>query len=143
MRGTPRELRDVQEFLHKIESVSTRQVVLEAKILEVDAVRRHAGRHQLGSTSATRPGRPRCWAFQTGPQQGFGSNTFSSNTSLLNQPSTTVGLTPGSSDPISGAVTNTLGGAFAVAVTGANFATYIELWPPGNTRVLSARASRR
>jgi MSHA biogenesis protein MshL len=137
VRGTPRELRDVQEFLHRIESVSTRQVVLEAKILEVtlsDGMQAGINWAYLGHKGATTTS-----LTQTGPQQGFGSNTFSSNTDLLNQPSTTVSLTPGSSNPVSGAVTNTLGGAFAVAVNGANFASYIELLSTaGKTRVLSS-----
>ena len=137
VRGTPRELRDVQEFLHKIESISTRQVVLEAKILEVtlsDGMQTGINWSFLGHKGATTTS-----LNQTGPQQGFGSNTFSSGTSLLNQPSTTVSVTPGSSNPIAGTVTNTLGGAFAIAVDGANFASYIELLSTaGKTRVLSS-----
>jgi MSHA biogenesis protein MshL len=55
----------------------------------------------------------------------------------MNQPSNSVSLTPGS--PIAGAVTNTLGGAFALAVNATDFKAYIELLATaGKTRVLSS-----
>ncbi len=69
--------------------------------------------------------------FQTGPQQGFGSNN------LLAQPSTPVTLGPG--NPITSTVTNTLGGAFALALNTSSFNAYVELLSTqGKTRVLSS-----
>ena len=35
VRAKPRELRDVQQFLDKIQQIATRQVIIEAKIVEV------------------------------------------------------------------------------------------------------------
>ena len=59
----------------KIQSVSTRQVVLEAKILEVelsDGMQAGINWAYLGHNGATTIA-----GVQTGPQQGFGNNTFS------------------------------------------------------------------
>lgn len=129
IRATPRELRDAQEFLQRIQNVSTRQVVLEAKILEVEL----SDGMQAGINWAAlgRSGSRTFGGTQTGPQQGFGSNN------LLNQPSNSVNLTPGT--PIAGALTNTLGGAFALAVNATDFKAYIELLATaGKTRVLSS-----
>jgi len=129
VRALPRELRDVTEFLHTLQSVSTRQVVLEAKILEVEL----SDAFQAGINWAAigQNGNQTFSAFQTGPQNGFNS------TNLLNQPSQPITLSPGSAT--TSAVTNSLGGAFVLAVNTANFASYIELLgTQGKTRVLSS-----
>ncbi len=129
VRGSPRELREVTEFLGKIQSVATRQVVLEAKILEVELSSGfQAGINwaAIGHAANTTIG-----GFASGPQQGFGS------TDLLTQPSASVNVSPG--HPITSTVTNTLGSAFSLAVNSANFASYIELiGTQGKTRVLSS-----
>jgi MSHA biogenesis protein MshL len=129
IRATPRELRDAQDFLQRIQSISTRQVVLEAKILEVElSDGMQAG---INWAALAHHGSQTYGVAQTGPQQGFGNNN------LLNQPSNSVNLTPGT--PIAGAVTNTLGGAFALAVNATDFTAYIELLATaGKTRVLSS-----
>ncbi len=134
VRATPTELREVAQFLQKIQSVSTRQVVLEAKILEVElsdafqtgvnwaAIGRHGGQTFSG--------------IATGPQTGFASTTLQTN-NLLGQPSVPITVGPG--NPITSTVTNTLGGAFALAVNTADFSSYIELLSTqGKTRVLSS-----
>jgi MSHA biogenesis protein MshL len=129
VRAMPRELRDVTEFLHTLQSVSTRQVVLEAKILEVEL----SDAYQAGINWAAvgQNGNQTFSAFQTGPQNGFNS------TNLLNQPSQPITLSPGNAT--TSAVTNSLGGAFVLAVDTANFASYIELLgTQGKTRVLSS-----
>jgi len=128
VRATPRELRDVAQFLEKLQNISTRQVVLEAKIVEVEL----SSGFQSGINWAAigKNGSQTYSGFQTGPQTGFGGN-------LLNQPSMPVTVGPG--NPITSAVTNTLGGAFSLAVNTANFSTYIELLSTqGKTRVLSS-----
>jgi MSHA biogenesis protein MshL len=129
VRATPRELRDVQDFLQKIQHASTRQVVLEARILEVEL----SDGMQAGINWAAigRDGSRTIAGIQTEPQQGFGSNN------LMNQPSNPINITPG--NPITGAVTNTLGGAFALAVNATDFKAYIELLATaGKTRLLSS-----
>jgi MSHA biogenesis protein MshL len=131
IRATPRELRDVQQFLDKIQQIATRQVIIEAKIIEV----RLSSAFQAGINWAAiaKNGASTYSVFQTGPQNGFGSN----NLQLLNQPSVPVTVGPG--NPITSAVTNTLGGAFAVAVNAGSFASYVEaLATQGKTTVLSS-----
>lgn len=129
VRATPRELRDVTQFLEKLQNVSTRQVILEAKIIEVDL----SNDFQAGINWAAigRKGSQTYSGFQTGPQTGFGG------ANLLNQPSNQVTVGPG--NPITSTLTNTLGGAFSLAVNTADFSTYLELLSTqGKTRVLSS-----
>jgi MSHA biogenesis protein MshL len=131
VRATPRELRDVQQFLEKIQQIATRQVIIEAKIIEVQLS--SAFQAGINWAAIAKNGASTYSAFQTGPQNGFGSN----NLQLLNQPSAPVTVGPG--NPITSAVTNTLGGAFAVAVNAGSFASYVEaLATQGKTTVLSS-----
>jgi len=128
VRAMPSELRDVTQFLDKLQNVSSRQVVLEAKIVEVDL----SDAFQAGINWAAigRNGGQTYSGFQTGPQSGFSGN-------LLNQPSNPVTVGPG--NPITSTVTNTLGGAFALAINTADFSSYIELLgTQGKTHVLSS-----
>ena len=132
VRGTPRELRDVTEFLKRIQSVATRQVVLEARILEVEL----SDGFQAGINWALlgHNGGQTFSAFQTGPQQGFNPNAVGG---LPAATSTPVTLGPGHT--ITNTVTNTLGGAMTLATNAADFASYIELLgTQGTTRVLSS-----
>jgi MSHA biogenesis protein MshL len=129
VRATPRELHDVTDFLDKIQNVSTRQVVLEAKIVEVELSKGfQAG---IDWAAIGRSGGRTISGFQTGPQNGFGS------ADLLKQPSQTIPIGPG--NVITSTATNTLGGAFALAVNAADFNAYVELLSTqGKTRVLSS-----
>jgi MSHA biogenesis protein MshL len=129
IRATPRELRDVAQFLAKIQDIATREVIIEAKIVEVEL----SSGFQAGINWAAigQSGSRTISGFQTGPQQGFGSNN------LLAQPSMPVKVGPG--NPITSALTNTLGGAFALAVNTSSFNAYVELLSTqGKTRVLSS-----
>jgi MSHA biogenesis protein MshL len=131
VRANPRELRDVQQFLEKIQQIATRQVIIEAKIIEVTLS--SAFQAGINWAAIAKNGNGTVSAFQTGPQNGFGS----SNLQLLNQPSVPVTVGPG--NPISSAITNTLGGAFAVAVNAGSFSSYVEaLATQGKTTVLSS-----
>ncbi len=131
VRATPRELRDVQQFLDKIQQIATRQVIIEAKIIEVQLS--NAFQAGINWAAIAKNGNSTYSAFQTGPQNGFGSNSLQ----LLNQPSVPVTVGPG--NPITSTVTNTLGGAFAVAVDAGSFASYVEaLATQGKTTVLSS-----
>lgn len=136
VRATPRELRDITLFLEKLQNVSTRQVVLEARIVEVEL----SSAFQAGINWAAigKNGSQTISGFQTGPQNGFSTaNLLNQPANLLNQPSNTVTLGPG--NPITNVGTNTLGGAFTLAINAADFGTYIELLSTqGKTRVLSS-----
>lgn len=137
VRATPRELRDVEMFLTRIQRIATRQVVLEAKIIEVEL----SSGFQAGINWAAiaRHGKETFSGFETEPQNGFAQPGLGTNNlQLLNQPQGSVSLTPGGT-PITSAVTNTMGGAFAFAVNSGSFASYVELLgTQGKTRVLSS-----
>ena len=91
-----------------------------------------------GPASATRR-RQTYGALQTGPQQGFGSRPSAATTCLLNQPSPRRSTLRRQQSDHPAPSTNTLGGAFALAVNRPNFSDYIELLAPqGKTRVLSS-----
>jgi len=131
VRASPRELRDVQQFLERIQTIATRQVIIEAKIVEV--VLSSAFQAGINWGAIAKNGNSTYAGFQTGPQNGFGSN----NLQLLNQPSVPVTIGPG--NPITSVVSNTLGGAFAFAVNTGSFNSYVELLATqGKTRVLSS-----
>jgi len=131
VRANPRELRDVQQFLDKIQDIAARQVIIEAKIVEVELS--SAFRAGINWAAIAEQGNRTISGFQTGPQQGFGSN----NLQLLNQPSVPVTVGPG--NPVTSVLTNTLGGAFTLAVNAGSFNAYVELLATqGKTRVLSS-----
>jgi MSHA biogenesis protein MshL len=129
VRATPKEQRDVQDYLKRIQQVVTRQVVLEAKILEVEL----ADGFQAGVNWAVvgRDGGKTIFGGLRGPQQGFSRDGFGSPAGEQ------VDVAPG--NPITGFVSNTLGSAFALAVDAADFNVFIEaLKVQGATRVLSS-----
>jgi MSHA biogenesis protein MshL len=131
IRANPRELRDVQQFLDKIQDIAARQVIIEAKIVEVELS--SAFRAGINWAAIAEQGNRTISGFQTGPQQGFGSN----NLQLLNQPSVPVTVGPG--NPVTSMLTNTLGGAFTLAVNAGSFNAYVQLLATqGKTRVLSS-----
>ncbi|HMK86419.1 MAG TPA: pilus (MSHA type) biogenesis protein MshL [Steroidobacteraceae bacterium] len=136
VRATPRELRDVQQYLDKIQQIATQQVIIEAKIVEVQL----SSGFQAGINWAAigKNGNSTYSGFETGPQQGFPQPGFGpNNLQLLNQPSVPITVGPG--NPITSAVTNTLGGAFAFAVNTSSFNSYVEaLATQGKTTVLSS-----
>lgn len=128
VRGMPVQLRDVATYLQKTQSTVTRQVVLEAKIVEVEL----SSGFQAGinwSTLLTHGGQ-KYFFGQSTPPGGFGADPFS-------PPGTQVNVAPGV--PVLGQLADKLGGAFTMAVDAADFNGFIELLSSqGNTRVLSS-----
>jgi len=128
VRAMPGELNDVAKFLAKIQSTAGRQVILEAKIIEVDL----NDDYQAGVnwSSLLSHGSQSYFAGQQSP------STF--NADLLAPSGPTVTVAPGGS-PVTGLVSSTLGGAFTLAWQARDFATYVNLLQvQGNTRVLSS-----
>ncbi len=127
VRAMPNELNDVAAFLGKIQSTVGRQVVLEAKIIEVDL----NDDYQAGVNWSS--------LLSSGSNSGLiGQSSPSTFTGDLLAPSgPTVTVAPG--NPISGLVSSTLGGAFTLALDTRDFAAYVNLLQvQGNTRVLSS-----
>jgi MSHA biogenesis protein MshL len=127
VRAMPNELNDVGKFLAKIQNTAGRQVILEAKIIEVDL----NDDYQAGVnwSALLTNGNQSYFIGQSSP------STFAANLLAPSGPTVTVG--PG--NPVTGLVSNTLGGAFTLAAASKDFATYVNLLQvQGNTRVLSS-----
>ena len=127
VRAMPGELNDIARFLGKIQTTVSRQVIIEAKIIEVQL----NDDYQAGVNWAAllTHGNQSYFAGQQSPP------SFTGN--LLNPTGTPVTVAPG--NPITGFVNNTLGGAFTLALDFKDFNAYVNLLQvQGNTRVLSS-----
>ncbi|HVS17442.1 MAG TPA: secretin N-terminal domain-containing protein, partial [Planctomycetota bacterium] len=118
VRASPSELRDVERFLESVQARLNRQVILEARILEVEL---DAG-HQSGIN----------WAalFSVDGTEGLGAQTGGG--SLFREGVSEIAGNAGNLDPrvldlVEAASTSAFGGAFALAVGGRRFAAFIEL----------------
>jgi MSHA biogenesis protein MshL len=128
VRAYPAELRAVGDYLRKTQSTITRQVILEAKVIEVEL---NSG-FQAGinwSTLVTK-GNKTGFFGQRSPNGGFDANPLSPTGDR-------APVTPGI--PVIGQVIDTLGGAFSFAFDSTDFNALIELLDSqGRTRVLSS-----
>jgi MSHA biogenesis protein MshL len=128
VRALPSEQRDVSDYLTRTERTVTRQVVLEAKIVEVEL----SDTYQAGIN----------WAGilrDNGRQYTFGQMTPAGgfDSEMLTPPGSPVTVAPG--NPVDGFISHTLGGAFTIAANFADFNAFIELLKlQGRTRVLSS-----
>jgi MSHA biogenesis protein MshL len=128
VRAMPSELRDVAEYLSKTENTVTRQVVLEAKIVEVEL----SDAYQAGINWATvlTQGNRQYFLGQSTPRGGFDGD-------LLAVPNRPVPVGPG--NVVNELLADALGGAFTLAADFADFNAFIELLGlQGRTRVLSS-----
>ncbi len=128
VRAMPSELRDAADYLRRTEDTVTRQVVLEAKVIEVEL----NDAYQAGinwTAILTDNGKQYTFGQHT-PPGGFDGNPLAPTDNP-------VVVAPG--NPISGFITDTLGGAFTLAADFSDFNAYIELLGlQGRTRVLSS-----
>ncbi len=128
VRAMPSELRNVAEYLAKTENTVTRQVVLEAKIVEVEL----SDAYQAGINWATvlTQGNRQYFLGQSAPRGGFDGD-------LLAVPNRQVPVGPG--NVVNEFLADALGGAFTLAADFADFNAFIELLGlQGRTRVLSS-----
>jgi MSHA biogenesis protein MshL len=128
VRAMPEQLRDVADYLGRLERIVSRQVVLEAKIIEVEL----SDAYQAGINWAAvlTQGNKSFFIGQRGPQTGFDGD-------LLAVPNAPVPVSPGT--VLDGFITNTLGGAFTLGLDFADFNAFIELLgTQGRTKVLSS-----
>jgi MSHA biogenesis protein MshL len=128
VRGMPEELRAVGEYLGKIHAAAQRQVVLEAKIIEVtldDGFQAGVNWAAVGINSSG--------DTFTGGQLSGGPSLGADGRS--GGDSVTVG--PG--NPITSFASQAVGGAFALALDIGDFNAFVELLETqGDTRVLSS-----
>lgn len=129
VRAMPDRLRSVDEYLTAIQSIAQRQVVIEAKIIEIEL--NSAYQAGINWTSVSQNSGGDTFTFgQSAPPGGFGRG-------LDDIGGAPVVVGPG--QVTSGFINSTLGGAFTMAFDIGDFNTFIELLEAqGETRVLSS-----
>lgn len=131
VRGMPAEIRDVENFLKTTQAVIERQVILEAKIVEVEL--NDGFRSGINWTALGRPGSGKTIL---GAQSGGGS--IFSGTGATDTAGSSITLAPGVA-PFTGIQDTTFGGVFSLALNLNDFTAFIELLgTQGNVHVLSS-----
>lgn len=129
VRALPEQLQEVSDYLRSTEATVTRQVLLEAKVVEVDLD--HAYQAGIDWVKVLQLGASHYFIGQSAPPNGFGT------ANALTPTNSPVTVAPG--NPINGFATNTLGGAFTLAANFTDFNAFIQLLSTeGNTHVLSS-----
>lgn len=132
VRAMPYELRAVEKFINKTQSFIQRQVIIEAKILEVELNERFQTGINWAALNVS--GSNRTLAGQTGGGSIFGG---SSVTGIAGNTGT---LDPSALSQISGTTASAFGGMFSLALNvGNDFSAFIELLKTqGDVQVLSS-----
>jgi MSHA biogenesis protein MshL len=128
VRAMPDELRAVAEYLRKTQSTITRQVILEAKVVEVEL---NSGfQAGINWTTLVTKGNKTAFFGQRAPDNGFDADP-------LAQPGSSPVVAPG--NPVLGQVVDAVAGAFTFAFDSTDFSAFINLLDAqGRTRVLSS-----
>lgn len=127
VRAMPEELRLVEDYLGVTHDSVNRQVILEAKVLEVEL----RDGYQTGINWAA------LGSHSTFGQVGGGTIFNSGTSEIVGQPGN---LNPGAGfSAVDGALTSAFGGVFSLAVKTNDFAAFLELLKTqGNVHVLSS-----
>lgn len=132
VRAMPHEIRAVEKFINRTQSFVQRQVIIEAKILEVEL----SERFQTGINWAAlqTSGADSALVGQTGGGSIFGGSgvtAIAGNTGILN---------PSALSQVTGTATSAFGGMFSLALNvGSDFSAFIEmLSTQGDVQVLSS-----
>ncbi len=127
VRAMPHELREVESYLKAAQLIAERQVILEAKVLEVEL----SDGFQSGIN----------WAAvldKVSFGQTGGGTVFNNTSGLSDLSGQNIPLNPGV-PPVSGLPASAFGGVFSLAVQDDNFAGFVELLKSqGNVQVLSS-----
>ncbi len=131
-RGMPGELRMVEKFLNRTQDVIQRQVIIEAKIVEVELSDAFQAGINWSALKATANN-----SFQLS-QVGGGS--IFGGTGVTSNAGNSGDLNPASLSQVVGSTTTALGGVFSMALNiGNNFSAFIELLQTqGDVQVLSS-----
>lgn len=132
VRAMPHEIRAVEKFINRTQSFVQRQVIIEAKILEVELNDRFQTGINWAALQAS--GANRTLVGQTGGGSIFGGSGVTSiagNTGVLD---------PSALSQISGTAASAFGGMFSLALNvGTDFSAFIEmLSTQGDVQVLSS-----
>ena len=129
VRAMPGRLRHVEEYLEIVQSIAQRQVVIEAKIIEVQLSDAFQAGINWAAVAQNSSGDTYTFGQRT-PPFGFGGDSDD----LGGRP---IVIEPG--EVTTGFVSATVGGAFAMAFDIGDFNSFIELLElQGETRVLSS-----
>ena len=129
VRAMPEKLREVEEYLETVESIAQRQVIIEAKIIEVKLSDGYQAGINWVAVAENSKGDTFTFGQRT-PPAGFGGDfdDLGGNPILIEPGNVTTGF-----------LSTTLGGAFAMAFDVGDFNSFIELLEAqGETRVLSS-----
>ena len=128
VRALPSELRKVAQYLGSAESVMQRQVILEAKIIEVELSDGY--RQGINWASLSDSGKVLTGQTGGGTLINEGISEISGNTGVLN---------PSGFTQINSTATSAFGGMFTLAVNTGDFRAFFELLSTqGNLQVLSS-----
>ena len=132
VRAMPNELRDVARYLEATQTVIQRQVILEARILEVELS--EGFQSGINWSSLQTDGADSLVAGQVGGGSIFSGSGVTSITGSAGS------LNPAAPIPIDGTATSAFGGMFTLALNNAgDFTAFIELLKTqGNVQVLSS-----
>jgi MSHA biogenesis protein MshL len=129
VRAMPDELRAVADYLQKTQSTVTRQVILEAKVVEVEL----SSGFQAGINWSViaRDGNRNFFGGQRSPDDGFDADPLAPSGQSFN-------VNPGTL-PVGGQIVDSVAGAFSFAFSSTDFSALIQLLDAqGRTRVLSS-----
>ncbi|MBM2830838.1 MAG: mshL [Gammaproteobacteria bacterium] len=130
VRALPNELREVEAFLQATQLIVQRQVIIEAKILEV----RLKEDYQTGINWAALLGDDAVTAANIG-----GGSVLVDESGVSSIEGEPGNLDPSNLVPIAGALTEAFGGVFTLALELGDFTAFIELLKTqGNVQVLSS-----
>lgn len=129
VRAMPDELRAVAEYLRRTQSTVTRQVVLEAKVIEVEL--NNGFQAGINWSAIARDGNRNFFFGQRSPDGGFDADP-------LMPSGQQIPVTPGTL-PFGGQIVDSVAGAFGFAFNSTDFSALIQLLDAqGRTRVLSS-----
>lgn len=132
VRALPNELREVEAYLQATQLIVQRQVILEAKFIEVRLNENYQSGINWGSLLT--PGNNSITTSQVG-----GGSVLVGESGFSNLAGNSGNLDPNSFSAISGAAASAFGGVFSLAVNLGDFNTFIELLKTqGNVQVLSS-----
>lgn len=137
-RGLPNELREVETFLQATQLVVQRQVILEAKILEVTL----NDNFQTGInwSALLAPGNNTIGAGQIGGGSVLVNESGVSDIAGITDTTSNLATVTDANDfPVTNGLTSAFGGVFTLALNLGDFAAFIELLETqGNVQVLSS-----
>ncbi|MEX2524896.1 MAG: pilus (MSHA type) biogenesis protein MshL [Gammaproteobacteria bacterium] len=132
VRALPNELREVESYLQATQLIVQRQVILEAKILEV---RLDEGfQAGINWSGLLKPGNNSITASQIG-----GGSVLVNESGTSDIAGTSTSLNPENPQLLDGALSSAFGGVFTLALDLGDFTSFIELLETqGNVQVLSS-----